>query len=746
VLQLELSRKARLGHLFSHWSVNILAIKVLSVDVNEYRNVMLGKDRRSCQLGCQPFLALTDSESGSLMANHADEKARHVLAPSLRKCAGEGRLAVVSEAQWRETQEPAADHKGLNVVDFENPGVVPSVRKAIDLLPPKKRKLLLLAAGIQISLGALDLIGIALIGLVAAVAVSGVGGSIGPGSATENLPSWVQSVLSWLGLGGLTISQLAVILALAAVLILVLKTVLSAFMSRRIIRFLANRQADVSVRLAREFLSRPLAHVQRWTTPEAMYALGSGVAAATVSLLGAAITIASEVFLFLIVGVSLFLYDPLLTVICIVLFGIIVLILYKGLGGWTSRNARVMTDASIDTLTVVSEALSTYREATVLNRRDLYVTRYEGLVGRYAGASATAGFILEIPKYVLDIALYLGVLILGVVQFLTKDWTSAAATVALFLAAGSRILPGLLRLQGASITIRNAAVQAQPTFFMSDYLARTQDPDAADREPAARVLAEQIHTHAISGYPDFVADLIVDSVSLTYSDAAEPALIGASLVAPTGTSVALVGSTGAGKSTLADVILGVLEPDSGSVTISGLSPRAAIDKWPGAISYVPQAVALVAGSVRENVALGMPHDSIDDELVWDALRRAHLDDFLVESRDGLETMIGERGFRLSGGQRQRLGIARALYTRPKLLVLDEATSALDAETEQAIIKTLQELEGEVTTITVAHRLATVRFADQVLYLENGRVSARGKFDEVRAQVTDFDRQASLLGL
>ncbi|MCX6432182.1 MAG: ABC transporter ATP-binding protein, partial [Actinobacteria bacterium] len=565
----------------------------------------------------------------------------------------------MSEADGLETQEPDVAHKGLNVVDFESPGVVPAVRKAVDLLPPGKRRLLFLAAAVQISLGILDLIGIALIGLVAAVAVSGVGAAVGSGAASESLPEWAQTILSWVGLDGLTISQLSVLLALAAVLILVVKTVLSALMSRRIIRFLANRQADVSVRLAREFLSRPLAHVQRWTTPEAMYALGSGVAAATVSLLGASITIASEVFLFSIVGISLFLYDPMLTVICIALFAIIALVLYKGLGGWTSRNARVMTDASIDTLTAVSEALATYREATVLNRRDLYVTRYEGLVGRYAGASATAGFILEIPKYVLDIALYLGVLLLGVVQFLTKDWTSAAATVALFLAAGSRILPGLLRLQGASITIRNAAVQAQPTFFMSDYLIRTRSADEANREPSARVTAEQIHAHVVAGYPDFIADVRVESVTLTYSDADEPALIEASFTALTGTSVALVGSTGAGKSTLADVVLGVMEPESGTVTISGLPPRQAIDRWPGAISYVPQAVALVAGSVRQNVALGLPDEAIDDDLVWEALRRAHLDDFLVENREGLDTMIGERGFRLSGGQRQRLGIARA---------------------------------------------------------------------------------------
>lgn len=641
------------------------------------------------------------------------------------------------------TKEPDVPHRGLNVVDFQNPGIVRAIRKALTLLPLGKRRLLFLAALVQTSLGILDLIGVALIGLFAAVAVSGVQAVAG---APPAIPSWLLTVLDSVGLESVTFSQLAIALAFTAIFILVLKTVLSALMNRRIIRFLANRQADVSVRLAREFLSRPLAQVQRWTTSEATYALGGGVGAATVALLGSAITICSEVFLFTILGVSLFFYDPMLTIVCIILFGLIVLVLYRILGNRTARNAKVITDASIQTLTAVSEALSTYREATVLHRRDLYITRYEGLVGRYAISSSNVAFILEVPKYVMDVALYLGVLLLGVVQFFTKDWTAAAATMALFLAAGARILPGLLRVQGASIVIRNASVQAQPAFFMADYLEQTRTQENRERDASERITADDIHAHVIAGYPDFEAVVEVREVTLSYDDASTPALLNASFTALPGMSIALVGSTGAGKSTLADVILGVMEPDSGWVRISGVSPRAAIDRWPGAIAYVPQAVALVAGSVRENVALGLPVAAIDDDLVWDALRRAHLAEFLDRGREGLDTVVGERGFRLSGGQRQRLGIARALYTRPKLLVLDEATSALDAETEQSIIQTLEELEGEVTTITIAHRLATVRKADQVLYLEDGRIAAHGTFDEVRLQVSDFDRQASLLGL
>ena len=193
--------------------------------------------------------------------------------------------------------EGVSDRGGKNVVDFERDTIVNSLRKAVRLLPPGKRRLLFAAAAIQVSLGLLDLIGIALVGILAAVAVSGTG--------ISTVPAPVQTVLDALGLGDLTITQLSAVVAVAAVTVLVAKTALSAVMQRRIFRFLANRQAEVSARLARAFLSRPLMDVQRWTEPEAIYALGSGVGAATVSLLGAAIIIASEIFLFAIVAVSL---------------------------------------------------------------------------------------------------------------------------------------------------------------------------------------------------------------------------------------------------------------------------------------------------------------------------------------------------------------------------------------------------------------------------------------------------------
>ena len=630
------------------------------------------------------------------------------------------------------TPEPDDRAGSLNHLDFGRPKLSWAVRKAVSMLPEGKQRLLYAAAAVQVLLGVLDLVGIALIGLVAAVAVSGIGSS--------SIPPIAHTVLNALGLGNLTVSQLSVVLALAAVIILVAKTALSAFMTRRITMFLAHRQSDLSASLARRFLRRPLSDVQRWTTNEAIYALGQGAGAATIALLGLAIIIASEVFLFAIIAISLLIYDPVVTIASGLFFGVVVIALQRGLGAWTSRNAAIFTSMSVETLNAVSEAISTYREATVLHRRDLYVDRYENVVSKYARASATSTYIAEVPKFALEAALYIGVLVLAVAQFLTRNWGAAASTTALFLAAGSRVIPSLLRLQGAAISIRNASVMAQPTFFMFDFL----NESAPDTSP--RITSQALHAQIVKGYADFSAYVRVRDVCVTFLDAGEPALDGVSFDLPQGQSMALVGSTGAGKSTLSDVVLGILEPSSGEVSIGGLHPREAIRQWPGAISYVPQLVALVPGTVRQNVALGLPDEVIDDDLVWDALRRAHIADFLGDEREGLDTYIGERGFKLSGGQRQRLGLARALYTRPRLLVLDEATSALDGETEKAIIQTLAELEGQVTTITVAHRLATVRNVDEVLYIDRGRIVARGTFNEVRAQSPEFNHQATLLGL
>jgi ABC-type multidrug transport system fused ATPase/permease subunit len=192
--------------------------------------------------------------------------------------------------------------------------------------------------------------------------------------------------------------------------------------------------------------------------------------------------------------------------------------------------------------------------------------------------------------------------------------------------------------------------------------------------------------------------------------------------------------------------LGVIEVKNNEVLISGQKPDVAIKNWPGLISYVPQEILIIEGTVAENVAFGFHRSEIDEQAVWEALHSAQLEDFITEIAGGIWARIEERGVGLSGGQRQRLGIARALYLKPKLLVLDEATSALDGKLEDGIATAISNLRNKVTTIIIAHRLSTIKNVDRLLYIDKGKIVATGTFEEVRNQVTDFDEQAKLMGL
>jgi ABC-type bacteriocin/lantibiotic exporter with double-glycine peptidase domain len=246
-------------------------------------------------------------------------------------------------------------------------------------------------------------------------------------------------------------------------------------------------------------------------------------------------------------------------------------------------------------------------------------------------------------------------------------------------------------------------------------------------------------------HDDFLSEIIVSSLDFSYPSGSDPLFTGLDLEIKPGEWIALVGPSGSGKTTLVDLIVGVIKPNGGEIKISGLHPEDAVNKWPGAISYVPQDAETVNGTLRENLIFGFNEAETWDQEIYLALNEAALTQLVKSLPEGLNSQTGERGTRLSGGQNQRLGIARALFTKPKLLVLDEATSALDGETESVITSTLSKLHGEVTIVSIAHRLSTVLLADRVIYLENGQVIADGDFEYVKNHVKEFENQVKLLG-
>ena len=574
-------------------------------------------------------------------------------------------------------------------------------------------------------MGVLDLLGVIAIGLLGALSVTGLQ-SHKPGDR-------VGSALRLLHLTGSTFQAQATILGLGAVFLLVGRTILSIFFTRRILFFLSRRGAMISANLISRLLAQPLLTVQVRTTQETLYAVTNGVALITLQVLATAVVLVSDVSLLLIMAIGLFVVDPTTSIGTFVVFSLIAYFLYRYMHVRAGALGLKSSELNIESNEKIVEVFGSYRESVVRNRRDYYAREIGKLRFALADASAEIGFMPYVSKYVIESSVVLGALMIGAAQFILQDATHAVATLAIFLAAGTRVAPAVLRVQQGSITIRGALGQATPTLDLIDELG--DSPMVENVDDTVDVVHE-----------GFESEIQVIGASLTYPNKPSPAISDITLSIPSGASVAFVGPSGAGKTTIIDVLLGVLNPDEGRVLISGLPPLSAVVKWPGAVSYVPQDVAISAGTIRENVALGYPPEAATDELVMSALKVAHLDKFVAGLPNGVDTQVGERGAKISGGQRQRLGIARAMFTRPHLLVLDEATSSLDGETEASISDAIHALRGSTTVVMIAHRLSTVRNADIVVYLSEGKVMATGTFDEVRKAVPDFDRQAKLMGL
>lgn len=606
------------------------------------------------------------------------------------------------------------------------------MRESLALLSAPDRRKYWIAQILQVATALMDLAGILLFGLVGVLAASTVQG--GP------VPAPLQSVLDGLGYGDEQPLRLAVALAILAAGLLLARGLVTLYITRRVGLFLARCAFQVSTRLTDQFFSLPLYRVQHYPSQFVSFALGPGVNAAVIDILASAMGIRSEIALIVLLGVMLLFVDPVTTAVVTIFFLLVMLLLTRGLRGWARASGEIVAETDIQAISSVQDGISTYREITVAGHQDYYARRFRDVRARSTRSTADQRYITMMPRYIMEMAMVLGGAILVLTVALTQDTAAAIGSLVLFMAASARLLPSLLRLNGGRLAVHSLRPRAEKTFELAEFCADQDSNGLADPD----VLQTSSQPEQGTSRPSM--SITVDKLEVRYPGAGSPAIRDICLDLPAGGRLAVVGPSGAGKSTLVDAILGVAKPTAGSITIGGLPSSQLIARWPGSIAYVPQDVALVSGTVRDNVALGVERSDIDDEQVWRALERASLARFLRESREGLDTVVGDRGVRLSGGQRQRMGIARALFNDPGLIVLDEATSALDAETEHVITSVLNGIGRDVTTITVAHRLATIREADEIVYMEQGEVLARGTFEEVRSAIPQFNRQAALLGL
>jgi ABC-type multidrug transport system fused ATPase/permease subunit len=571
----------------------------------------------------------------------------------------------------------------------------------------------------------LDLLGIAAVGLLGALAISGIG-SRQPGNR-------VSDALSLLGLENQPLQVQATIIGLAAAFLLIGKTIITVIFSRKIVFFLSRRGARISATLIDKLLSKSLLVVQKRSHQQTVYSLTAGVEAITIGILYTAVTILSDVSLLLILSIGLFMVDTAMAISTFLLFGGLGLLLHKLMHKKAGSLGAKQGQLSIESNQKILEVLDSYRESVVSNRRNYYARRIGEIRFSMANTTAELAFMPNVSKYVIEVAIIVGALTIGAIQFISHDASRAVAVLGVFLATSTRIAPAVLRLQQGALRIKGNWGAAESTLQMIEEMAWTDS-------------TEEVSDFVDTIHKGFEPLIQIKNITMRYPEADNPAILDFSLQINPGQVVALVGPSGAGKTTIVDVLLGVISPDMGSVKISGLDPIVAESKWPGALAYVPQDIVITNGTIRENVGMGYPPKNIDDDLVWDALKIAQLDQHVRGLPQGLDTVLGDRGSGLSGGQKQRLGIARALFTKPRLLVLDEATSALDGETEASVSDAIQQLKGGVTVVLIAHRLSTVREADLLVYINNGNLVAMGSFQEVRDLVPDFDYQAGLMGL
>ena len=599
-----------------------------------------------------------------------------------------------------------------------------SISLPIKLLSGRDRFLLVVITFITIFLAILDLFGVLLIGVIGSLSITGLG--------NVEIGDRVSIAVRLLQIDDLDFESQVIVVGLIAAFLLITKTILSLFLIRKTLFFMARRAAMMSSNLITRYFKIPVSRINKRSAQTSIYALTSGVNSILVGVIGVSVALISDIALLTVMSMGLFLVDPVSAIGTTLVFGVLAFFLYRAMHRKMQRLGEEQGALDIESSQRIFEAVNSYRELLVRDRRGFYAQQIGGLRYKLADGIATMGFMGNISKYVLEITLVISALLLAFYQFSTSSAFRAIATITIFIAASTRIIPAILRLQQGVLGMKGALAQARPTISLMDELFDI---------PLEPIEVTGFSRNHFGFRPE------VSALNITFAyEANIEALNKVDFETQPGEFVAIVGGSGAGKTTLVDVLLGALDPQEGTVGISSMQPRSTFSIWPGAVAYVPQDSPVINGTIKENLCLGYPVDEISDEYCWESLKIARLDDFVKSLPNNIATHVGDRGTRLSGGQRQRLGIARALITNPKLLILDEATSSLDGVTESEISESLRGLKGQVTLIVIAHRLSTVVNADRIYFMERGMVKGVGTFEELKRNHPEFLAQAELMGL
>ena len=596
-------------------------------------------------------------------------------------------------------------------------------------MSPKERSKWFFLTSLRALLSLIDLAGILAIGfVVTSTAVFLTSGSE-PGRVLEfaglQIPAVTAQTLPWVS---------GAVLALFLV-----KALVSVILTKKAAFFVATVESRSARTIAEICFGGDLGQVRKRSREEVMFAIQVGSPNAFNVLLNAVNAFFTESVLFLLICLGFLFVDPWATLAAVIYFGLIALVMQYFVGSLMSRAGKVSAEGSVRANAAISDLLSVFRELLVLGKREKYIEGIYRARLAAANSSATQYYLAGMPRYIIEAALLVGVALFVLAQALAGDIVKSAATIGVFLSGGFRLTAALLPLQSALLTVNGALASARAAHEILN-VSGDHQINVPGRLANPALAIQTIQPNESSS----AIGVRLDDVSFSYPDSDQPALKNVSFDIVPGSQVALMGPSGAGKSTIADLLCEVLTPTSGSISRINTASDASDFSVRGRVSYVPQRPGLVSGTILENVALAEDADTVDRNLALQSLQLAHLANLVEGLPEGLDTTLGKLQDGLSGGQMQRLGLARALYTKPGLLVMDEATSALDAESEAEIQRALDGMRGKVTVVLIAHRLNTIQHADKVILVEDGQVRDSGTFKELISRNPSVERVVDLM--
>lgn len=587
----------------------------------------------------------------------------------------------------------------------------------LKIISKRDKKIFGIIIGILGFTALLDIIGIFFVGVVGALVASYL--------VASNLNATVLEVVTLFGLESYSTKFLIFIFSLLTLVFFTLKSFLSVFISHRVLIFYSQKQTEFSTMLYRKLLKSSYGWLKKQNSERIYTAIDVGSHAIFIRVIGNSILIISDTMLLFFVLIFLVLFNPIVSFFTFVFFLFIAIILQKVIGKKASDYGKSYTENLMSSSGLLTIASSSFKEIFVMNKKDYFVDKFRNSDSLKSIATAKGLWIQQIPKYIFEIALAIGIFLLSF--SLLIESVNNISVLMIFTVASGRLVPAIFRIQSSVLGINLAYSNALVAVNFLDEL-QVRDDFESKMSDDSLLNAPSIEINSLFYKFPGTNNYLLEDISIN---------IGA------GEIVAFVGQSGTGKTTLVDLILNIYEPDKGRIIVKDGLKKVTVGQVNG-IAYVPQHPLILKGSIAENIAFGMDRKDVNLDALNYAITNANLDALIKTLPDGVDTELSNLGGILSGGEKQRIALARALYMKPKLLVIDEGTSALDYTSEKSITESLMALQGSVTIIIVAHRITTIKKIKEIYFLDSGKVIGSGNYLTLQRLVPEFANWVDLL--